>query len=83
MRRASSSVAANIVEGSGRISEKEYLRFLEVASSSLRETEYFLLLSKDLKYLNISAYDTITEMVNNTFAPLYGLIKSIKKNDGK
>ena len=56
VRRATSSVPANIAEGFGRRSTKDFLRYLEIASGSLEETKYFLRLSKDLKYLNEEPY---------------------------
>ena len=79
LRRAAYSVPSNIVEGSGRDSEKEYLRFLDIAFSSLKETEYFLLLARDLDYMKDNDYENIRKQVNNCFAPLHGLISKIKE----
>jgi four helix bundle protein len=55
LRRAAVSVAANIAEGSKRRSNTEYARFLNTAEASLVETEYLVLLSRDLNYLEESA----------------------------
>ena len=77
LRRAAYSVAANIVEGSGRDSHKDYLRFLNIAYASLKETEYFLLLARDLGYLDEVRHEELTKQVNGTFAPLAGLIRSV------
>ncbi len=82
VRRASYSVPANISEGSGRDSNKDYLRFLFIALASLKETEYFLLLARDLEYLPEKEYDRLTETVNGTFGALQGLIKVVKKEIG-
>jgi four helix bundle protein len=51
MRRSSSSVATNIAEGCGRLSNTEFKRFLIIAVGSLSELHYQLILSKDLDYL--------------------------------
>ena len=82
LRRAAYSVPSNIVEGSGRGTKKDYLRFLYISLASLKETEYFLLLSHDLGYLYKPDYNELTELVNSTFAPLHGLMKSVKKETG-
>ena len=66
MRRASVSVAANIVEGHRRSGRREFLQFLEVADASLEELKYFLLLANDLRYGTHSAtaqIETQTEAV--------------------
>ena len=56
MRRCSSSVAANIAEGCGRPGNAEFARFLGIAMGSASELEYFLLLARDLEYLEPGAY---------------------------
>tara|TARA_R110000737_G_scaffold176257_2_gene201332 strand:- start:3565 stop:3846 length:282 start_codon:yes stop_codon:yes gene_type:complete len=51
MRRASSSIPANIAEGCGRESDAEFKRFLIISQGSASELEYFTILAKDLEYI--------------------------------
>lgn len=55
IRRAVVSVPANIAEGFKRTGIKDKLRFYNIAQSSLEEVKYFLILSKDLGYINSEA----------------------------
>ena len=55
IRRAAVSGAANIVEGSVRRSQADYLRFLEISLGSLCEADYLLNLSKRLGFLAVEA----------------------------
>ena len=48
---AAQSVAANIVEGCGAASSREFARFLDVSIKSANETEYHLLSARDLRLL--------------------------------
>lgn len=51
LKRASSSIPANIAEGCGKNSNLEFAHFLNIALGSSNEAEYFLILACDLKYL--------------------------------
>lgn len=50
VRRSSVSVAANIAEGFKKKSSRDKVRIYNIAQGSLSETEYFLILSQDLRY---------------------------------
>jgi four helix bundle protein len=63
VRRASSSMPANIAEGCGRSGDNELRRFLEIAMGSASELEYHLLLAKDLKMLDESNYSQLNQQV--------------------
>jgi|GEM_PF-379469 len=82
VRRAAYGAAANIVEGSARSSKREYLHFLNIAEASLRETEYFVLLARDLGYLAEADYGSVSQRADEAFAPLHGLQRAVGKEAG-
>jgi four helix bundle protein len=53
-RRAVVSIAANIAEGFRKRGKADKLRFLNIAQGSLEETRYYLILTRDLDYGDIS-----------------------------
>jgi len=80
LRRAASSIPANIAEGCGKNSQLELAHFLNIALGSANETEYFLLLSKDLKYLPGEKYMELNKNVNEIKAMLISLIIKVRNS---
>jgi four helix bundle protein len=83
LRRAAYSVPANIVEGSSRESQKDYLHFLYIARGSLSETQYFIHLAKRLGYLSGEQAEALHSQTKQTFGCLHGLVKAVEKEAGK
>jgi len=81
LRRATYSIALNIVEGCGRNTDKDFVHFLDMALGSSQEVEYCLLLLSDLGFINEKLYVESFEAINEIKAKLINLIKTIRKQD--
>ena len=68
IQRASVSIMANIAEGFGRRSDKEFANFLNMAHGSVSEVQSHLYVALDLNY--------VTEP---SFAELHGLLDEISR----
>jgi len=79
IRRSATSVAANIVEGKSKKTDKEFIAFLYNSRGSLEETRYHLLLSKDLGYINKEQYEALEELATKVSFLLNKLINSVTK----
>lgn len=78
IRRAGSSVPANIAEGYGRESSGSYVQFLKTAQGSLKELETHLLLAARVELLAEDAAAPLLEQAEAVGKMLRGLIRSIQ-----
>lgn len=78
LKRASTSILANIAEGAGRFTQKDFASYLQNALSSSHEVEYLVLLSKDLGFFNLELYNTHIQNINEIKAMLISLIKKVR-----
>jgi four helix bundle protein len=68
IQRASVSIMANIAEGFGRHSDKEFANFLNIAHGSASEVQSHLYIAHDLNYLD-----------QDSFTKLYNLLDEISR----
>lgn len=80
LRRAAVSIASNIVEGSARESQPDFVRFLDMAFASAREVEYQLTVAARLDYLPADQAESLNQQIVETSKVLYGLIRSLRKS---
>lgn len=78
IKRSVVSIPANIAEGCGKYSNKDFANFLQVSLGSTNETEYYLLLIKDLKYIKQEEYINLWENINQIKAMLISLIEKVR-----
>lgn len=79
MRSASSSMGANIAEGCGRGSNKEFLRYLHIAIGSTFEIENHILLPGRLKYFDNVEAASMVEDVIEIKRMLSSLMRKVKE----
>lgn len=78
IRRACTSIPANIAEGCGREGKAELGRFLQIGLGSANELEYQLLLAKELKFMNAEVHEKLANQVDEVKRMLAALIQKIK-----
>jgi four helix bundle protein len=83
MRRAAVSVVSQIAEGQGRITFGEWRQFLSQARGSLFEVEAQSIVAQRLGFLSEAQRDQIVGRVRAAGAPLIGLIRWVRKREGR
>lgn len=78
MRRAASSIPANIAEGCGHDSQRELARFLQHAIASAQELQYHLLLAKDVELLHVASYARLDARTSQVRQMLSGLLRRVR-----
>jgi four helix bundle protein len=79
IQRASISVMANIAEGFDRQSEKEFVQYLSIASSSASEIQSHLYAALDLGYIKEEEFRHFYEQTRTVKKLINGFIAYLKR----
>ena len=78
IRRASTSVSANIAEGSGRTGPKDKAKFVQIAYSSLLEVLSFLIVAQKLNFLPYEELELEREKIAKLANKINAFHKTLK-----
>ena len=76
-QRAAVSLPANIAEGYKKLSQADKLRFLNISQGSLEECRYYIILSRDLSYINNNTYNELIGSLEETSKLLNSYIRGV------
>lgn len=82
IRRSAVSIPSNIAEGYGRYSTNDYIRFLQIAISSLYEFQTQLEIGLNLGYLSKDIFEKVYEQSREIERMLSSLIKKVGNYSG-
>jgi four helix bundle protein len=78
IQRASVSIMANIAEGFGRHSDKEFANFLNIAHGSVSEVQSHLYIALDLNYIDQSSFTKLYELLDEISRMTLGLAQHLR-----
>ena len=81
MIRAAMSIPANIVEGKGQKSGREFARFIGYSINSSSELEYHLVVARDFRVITPAQYTPLLSQLIEVRKMLYGLQKRVQERD--
>ncbi|HCR36011.1 hypothetical protein A2130_04175 [Candidatus Woesebacteria bacterium GWC2_33_12] len=79
--RSGTGIGANIIEGQGSSSKKEFINFIRIAFKSAKETEYWLKLFKESKLTTNSELDILVQESIEITKILNSSILTLKANN--
>ena len=83
MRRSTVSIMANIAEGYGRRSDKEFIQYLSIAHGSVEEFKSHLYVAHDNKYIEKDDFEKLYKLADEIKNQLGGFIKYLSKQNTK
>jgi four helix bundle protein len=78
IKRAASSINANLAEGCARGSDRDLLRFINIALGSVSELEYHLMLARDLSFISYETFLKMEGMRREVGSMLSGLANKVR-----
>jgi len=79
IKRASVSVANNIVEGFERLSRKEFKRFLSIANGSCSEVKNMIYVMRNLSFITDTEFNELMDICQKTQNLIKGLMRYLFK----
>lgn len=79
MRRSAISIPSNIAEGSGRNSDKDFNRFLDISLGSSFELETQIIIARELEFLSSEDFLKLSDKVQEEQKMITGLQKSLRQ----
>ena len=83
LRRAALSVPTNIAEGTKREGGQDYARFLNIAEGSLVETEYLLMVTRDLGYASREDIASTLKEIGEIASMLHSLRVKVEQQSSR
>ncbi len=80
IRRSVVSIMANIAEGQGRRTNKDFANFLNISLGSVAETKSHFYLALDLGYVNQMIFDEIYEKLDEVGRMIFSLSNHLREN---
>jgi four helix bundle protein len=81
-RRAAVSIEANIAEGYRKIGKQDKLRFFNISQGSLSECKDYIILARDLGYINMEQYQELWQASEEANRLLISYCNGIINNSG-
>jgi four helix bundle protein len=80
-RRAATSAAINIAEGSAKRGPRELRRFLDISLGSLGELSYILRLSRDLELTPTESFGELEALRDHASRVTWGLYSAVSRSE--
>ena len=81
IKRAALSCMSNIAEGFGKFSNKEFIRYLDIAQSSALEVKSILYVLMDMNYLMVEKVNELHQLIDETRGLTLALIKYLRTKE--
>jgi four helix bundle protein len=78
IKRSAVSIPANIAEGCGKFTDKNFALFLDNSLGSLNETDYCCFAAMELKYITQNKYEVINTVINEVRGMLISFLKFLR-----